>query len=68
MWMRRVDDKDDLHYEDIVVCVDDLLIASKSAQLIVDALTSKHNFKLKDTGPISYHLGLNFTRDGNNDL
>ena len=39
--MRRVDSKRDRHYEQIEVYVDDLLIASKLPQLIVDALTKK---------------------------
>ena len=65
IWMRRVDSKGGLHYECIAVYVDDLIITSKSPQLIVDALT---NNKLKGTGPISYHLGCDFTRDGDNEL
>ena len=48
--------------------MDELLIESKSPQLIVDALTKKHNLKLKGTGPISYHLGCHFIQDSNNEL
>ena len=36
--------------------------------MIADILTSKYNFELKCTGPISYYLGCDFTRDGNNEL
>ena len=43
--------------------MDDLLIASKDPQRIVDALMNKHNFNLKDTGPTYYHIGCDFGRD-----
>jgi hypothetical protein len=59
IWMR---DKGD-HYEYIAVYVDDLLIASKEPKGIIDTLTDDHNFKLKGTGPISFHLGCDFFRD-----
>ena len=68
MWMRIVDKKEDMHYDDAVGCVDDLLIASKSPQLTADALTNKYNFKLKGIEPTIFHLGCDFTRDSNNDL
>ena len=45
-------DKGD-HCEYIAVCVDDLLIVSREAQAIIDALEGKpNNFKLKGTGPV----------------
>ena len=66
--MGSADNKGDLCYECIAACVDDLLIASKSPQLILDALNNKHNFTVKGTGHISYHLSCDFTRDGNNEL
>ena len=59
IWMR---DKGD-HYECVAVYVDDLMIASRSPQAIVDALAGTHKFKLKGTGPISFHLGCNYARD-----
>ena len=59
IWMRRVDD----HYEYIATYVDDLGIASKNPQAIVDELESKHKFKLKGTGPIHFHLGCDYFRD-----
>ena len=60
IWMR---DKGD-HYEYIAVYVDDLLIASKDPQSIITALESHPNlFKLKGTGPITFHLGCDFYRD-----
>ena len=30
---------------------------------ITDQLQHKHNFKLKGTGPLTYHLGCAYTRD-----
>ena len=59
IWMR---DKGD-HYEYIGVYVDDLLIVSKEPQSIIDKLTVVHKFKLKGTGPVSFHLGCDFFRD-----
>ena len=60
IWMR---DKGD-HYEYIAVYVDDLLIASKNPEAIINALESDpHNFKLKGTGPTSFHLGCDYFRD-----
>ena len=60
IWMRDMGD----HYEYIAVYVDDLMIASKNPQAIIDALEGKPiNFKLKGTGPVEFHLGCNFFRD-----
>ncbi len=54
------------HYEYIAVYVDDLMIASKNPQAIIDALTNKpNNFKLKGTGPVTFHLGCDYFRDEN---
>ena len=55
-------DKGD-HYEYIAMYVDDLLIASRNPELIIEILMKEHNFKLKGTGPISFHLGCDFNRD-----
>ena len=59
IWMR---DRGD-HYEHIAVYIDDLLIASKVPQSIITALEKDHKFKLKGTGPVSFHLGCDFFRD-----
>ena len=60
IWMRDCGD----HYEYIACYVDDLLIASKNPQGIIDMLEgAPHKFKLKGTGPIEFHLGCNFIRD-----
>ena len=52
IWMHCVDD----YYKYIAVYVDDLAIASKEPKMIFESLTNKHKFKLKGTGPITYHL------------
>ena len=60
IWMRDCGD----HYEYMAVYVDDLMIASRNPQAIIDALTSSpNNFKLKGTGEIKFHLGCDFFRD-----
>jgi hypothetical protein len=59
IWMRAKDD----HYEYIAVYVDDLAIASKDPKAITDELENIHKFKLKGTGPISFHLGCDFFRE-----
>jgi hypothetical protein len=59
IWMRDMGD----HYEYIGVYVDDLIIASRKPQALIDAFMNDHKFKLKGTGPISFHLGCDFFRD-----
>ena len=59
IWMRRAGDV----YEYIATYVDDLAICSKDPQAIIDELTKVHKYKLKGTGPISYHLGCDYFRD-----
>ena len=60
IWMRDAGD----HYEYLACYVDDLLIASKNPQAIIDALEGEPNkFVLKGTGPVSFHLGCDFGRD-----
>ena len=50
-------------YRYIGVYVDDLIIISKNPNRIIDVLQEQHNFKLKGTSPISFHLGCSFFRD-----
>ena len=59
IWMR----KNGEIYEYIAVYVDDLAIAAKDPAAIVKTLTEVYSFKLKGTGSIAFHLGLDFTRD-----
>jgi hypothetical protein len=64
IWMR---DRGD-HYEYLARYVDDLAIASRNPGAITEELQSKYKFKLKGTGPISYHLGCDFYRDSTGTL
>ena len=50
-------------YEYVAVYVDDLALAMKDPQAFVGQLTKQYNFKLKGTGPVTFHLGMDFTRD-----
>ena len=51
-------------YEYVAVYVDDLAMAMEDPQSFVNELTSeKYKFKVKGTGPIEFHLGMNFHRD-----
>ena len=59
IWMRKQMD----HYEYIARYVDDFAIASKEPEGIISKLIEEHGLKLKGTGPITYHLGCNFSRD-----
>jgi hypothetical protein len=59
VWMRRDNDI----YEYIAVYTDDLAIASREPKKIIDALEKDSGFKLKGVGPISYHLGCDYSRD-----
>ena len=59
IWMRRNGNL----YEYIGVYVDDVAAAAKNPKAITDLLQDKYQFKLKGTGPISFHLGCDFTRD-----
>jgi hypothetical protein len=57
IWMLDMGD----HYEYLVSYVDDLAIASRNPQAIIDALKgAPNNFKLKGTGVMEFHLGCNF--------
>ena len=59
IWMRPNGDV----YEYIGVYVDDLAMAMLNPGEFAKILTDKYKFKLKGTGPISFHLGCEFVRD-----
>jgi hypothetical protein len=59
VWMRRVGNR----YEYIGVYVDDLAMAMEDPAAFCETLKTKHNYKLKGDGPLSYHLGCDFGRD-----
>ena len=58
IWIKST--KDDNHYEYIA---DDLAIWMKDPEAFCDTLKEKYKLKLKGVGPISYHLGCEYTRD-----
>jgi hypothetical protein len=55
-------------YEYVAVYVVNLATAMKDPKEFTDVLEKKHNFKLKGTGPISFHLRMGFSRDEDNTL
>ena len=59
IWMRKAGNV----YEYIGVYVDDLAFALHDPEAFAKILQDKYKFKLKGTGPISFHLGCNLTRD-----
>jgi len=59
IWMRQNGNI----YKYIGVYVDDVAAATKDPKAITDLLQDKYQFKLKGTGPISFHLGCNFVWD-----
>ena len=59
IWMRPNGDI----YEYIAVYVNDLAITAKDPSSIVKILTDKYRFKLKGTGTIHFHLGMDFFHD-----
>ena len=61
IWMRS--SKHHTHYEYKAVYVDDLAICMKDPQAFCDTLKEVYKLKLKDVGPLSYHLGCLYTRD-----
>ena len=61
IWMRL--SKDGKSYEYIATYVDDLLLAMKNPEEVIEKLEKKYKFKLKGTGPVTFHLGMSFYRD-----
>ena len=55
-------------YEYIAPYVDDLCIVALDPKSITDVLTDKYSYKLKGTGPITYHLGCDYYRDNDGNL
>ena len=55
--------KDVTHCEYFAVYVDGLAICMKDPQAFCDTLKEKFRLKLKEVGPLSYHLGCGYTRD-----
>jgi hypothetical protein len=60
IWMRNMGD----HYAYLASYVDDMAIASRNPQAIIDALEgAPNNFKLKGMGVMEFHLGCDSFRD-----
>ena len=64
IWMRKNGDV----YEYVAVYVDDLALAMKDPKPFTETLINKYKFKLKGTGPIKFHLGMDFYRDDDGTL
>jgi hypothetical protein len=59
IWMREGNGV----YDYIAVCVDDLLIAARNPEEIVQTLQENHGFKLKSVGKVTYDLGCDYFRE-----
>jgi hypothetical protein len=55
-------------YEYVAVYVDDLAFAMKDPKEFISILEGKYKFKTKGSGPLSFHLGMNFHRDDDGTL
>ncbi|HEY9709842.1 MAG TPA: hypothetical protein V6D48_16675, partial [Oculatellaceae cyanobacterium] len=55
--------KDREIYKYIAVCVDDLAFAMKDPGTFIDIFRDKYKFKIKEAGPLKFHLGADFYRD-----
>ena len=61
IWLRKNEDN---IYEYVAVYVDDLAMALKDPEALIKKLQSApFSFKLKGSGPITFHLGMDFFRD-----
>ena len=61
VWMRE--NKDLKCYEYIATYVDDLCIAAQDTGKIIQILKEDYKLKVKGDGPLSHHLGAEYTRD-----
>ena len=64
IWIRRNGDV----YEYMAIYVDDICIVAKDPAKNINILQDKYEYKLKNTGEISYHLGCDFFRDSTGTL
>lgn len=55
-------------YKYIAVYVDNLPLAMLDPNSFIEILMKKYKFKLKGTGKIAYHLGIDFSRDSDGTL
>ena len=59
VWLREMKNK----HEHITIYVDDLLIVSDEPQQIIQDLKEIFKLKIKDDGPLKYHLGCDYKPD-----
>jgi Reverse transcriptase (RNA-dependent DNA polymerase) len=59
----RQPNKKDTCYEMIAVYVDDLAIGMEEPEAFLEVLNMKYKFKMKVSGPISFHLRCGFSCD-----
>ena len=64
VWLREMKTK----YEYIAIYVEGLLMDSEKPQQIIKDLKEKFNLKIKDDGPLEYHLGCDYKLDKDNTL
>jgi hypothetical protein len=57
-----------MHYEYVLVYVDDLMFIGKNPDSFFDSLINDHQFQLKGVGKPTYHLGGDFFRDSDGTL
>ena len=55
-------------YEYLVTYIDDLYITAQDPGKITQTLKEDYKLKVKDDGPLSHHLGVDYTRDNDNTL
>ena len=55
-------------YEYLAIYVDDLCIAAQNPGQIIQTLKRDYKLKVKGDGPLSHHLGADYTRDKDNTL
>ena len=63
VWLRKATNKHGVQvYEYVAVYVDDLMMAMVNPKAFETLLREKYKFKLKGTGPVTFHLGMEFSR------
>ena len=50
-------------YEYLATCIDDICIADQDPGMIIQTLKEDYKLKVKGDGPLSHHLGADYTRD-----
>ena len=63
-WMRE--NKTLKCYEYLAIYVDDLCIAAQDPGQIIQSLKEDFKLKVKGDGPLSHHIGADYTRDKDN--